>query len=193
MIRIANESDVPEILEIYAPYILTTTASFEYTVPSREEFSRRFAKYTAQFLWLVWEEGGRLLGYAYASAPFERAAYAWCAEPSIYLRPEALGTGIAGALYDALERLLEQQGYQVLYALISAENRRSVRFHKKRGYRLRMELPACGFKFQRWIGLLWLEKRLKIVKNPSAPPVPWLSIVQNIENFPDILDNLSLS
>jgi len=193
MLRFAQPADVPELLEIYAPYIMTTTASFEYTVPTREAFLRRFTDYTTQFPWLVWCEHGTILGYAYASAPFERAAYAWCAEPSIYLRPEAAGTGIASRLYTALERILQAQGYQVLYALITAENHRSLAFHGKMGYRHIMELPACGFKFQRWVGLVWMEKRLGIVKNPSGPPVPWLSIVQNTEMFSDILDNLSLS
>ena len=89
MIRIATEADVPAILDIYAPYILSSTATFEYDVPTREAFLQRFRTITARFPWLVWEEGGEILGYAYASAPYERAAFAWCAEPSVYLRPEA--------------------------------------------------------------------------------------------------------
>ena len=70
MIRIATEADVPAILEIYAPYVLKTTASFEYDVPCRKEFLQRFYTITAQFPWLVWEEDCRILGYAYASPPF---------------------------------------------------------------------------------------------------------------------------
>ena len=101
MIRIATCDDVPQILEIYAPYILTTTATFEYDVPCKKEFTQRFLKYTNQFPWLVWEEDDKILGYAYASAPFERAAYSWCAEPSVYLRPEAKGRGIGKKLYAA--------------------------------------------------------------------------------------------
>ena len=75
MLRIAEEQDVPQMLAIYAPYILTTTASFEYEVPSQEEFLRRFRTITARFPWLLWEEDGVILGYAYGSAPFERMAY----------------------------------------------------------------------------------------------------------------------
>jgi len=69
MIRMARAEDIPAILDIYAPYVLTTTATFEYTVPTYEDFSARFADITKQFPWLVWEENGKVLGYAYASAP----------------------------------------------------------------------------------------------------------------------------
>ena len=193
MIRIALESDVPAMLAIYGPYVENTTVSFEYEVPPEAEFLRRFQTITAQFPWLVWEEEGRVLGYAYAAAPFERAAYRWCAEPSIYLLPEARGRGIAVKLYAAMEAVLELQGYQVLYSLITEENLPSVRFHEKCGYRICMTLPACGFKFGRWLGLHWMEKRLNFVGSPSTFPVSWASIVQDAERFTNILDSLSLS
>ena len=181
MIRIATEKDVPEILDIYAPYVLTSTATFEYDVPCRREFLQRFDTVTAQFPWLVWEEDGRILGYAYASPPYTRAAYSWCAEPSIYLRPEAKGRGIGQKLYRALEWILDKQGYQVLYALITEENRESVRFHEKMGYLHRAQFPDCGFKHGRWLGLFWMEKRLKTVEIPTEFPAPWLSIGQKGE------------
>ena len=193
MIRIAAEADIPAILEIYAPYVQNTTVSFEYDVPSKEAFLQRFRKITAQFPWLVWEENGELLGYAYASAPFERAAFSWCAEPSIYLRPEAKGRGIGRALYAALEKILCMQGYQVLYALVTEENTSSLAFHEKLGYKICVKFPECGFKLGRWVGLIWMEKRLKTVEIPSSMPCTWLSTVQNAEKFSDILDTLSLS
>ena len=193
MLRIATEKDIPEILDIYAPYVLNSTATFEYDVPCRKEFLQRFFTITAQFPWLVWEEEERILGYAYASAPYERAAFRWCAEPSVYLRPEAQGRDIARKLYTALEWILEKQGYQVLYALITDENHPSLRFHEKMGYRQMVRFPDCGFKFDRWLGLIWMEKRLKIVHSPSAFPKPWLSIVQDAERFRNILGSLSLS
>jgi len=193
MLRIATEKDIPEILDIYAPYVLNSTATFEYDVPCRKEFLQRFFTITAQFPWLVWEEEGQILGYAYASAPYERAAFRWCAEPSVYLRPEAQGRDIARKLYTALEWILEKQGYQVLYALITDENHPSLRFHEKMGYRQMVRFPDCGFKFDRWLGLIWMEKRLKIVHSPSAFPKPWLSIVQDAERFRNILGSLSLS
>ena len=193
MIRIAVEGDVPAILDIYAPYILTTTYTFEYDVPTQMEFLERFRTFTRQFPWLVWEENGEILGYAYASPPYTRAAYAWCAEPTVYLKPEARGKGIAAKLYGALEKILQLQGYQVLYALITGENTPSVRFHEKQGYAIRAEFPRCGFKFGRWLGIYWMEKRLKTVEIPTNSPVSWKAIGQKGENLDDILASLSLS
>ena len=192
MIRPATEQDVPEILSIYAPYVENTTITFEYDVPCRKEFLQRFYDITAQFPWLVWEEDGKILGYAYASAPYARAAYRWCAEPSVYLLPEAKGQGIGRKLYAALEWILDKQGYQILYALITAENTASIRFHEKMGYLSRANFPDCGFKFGRWLGVTWMEKRIKFVHSPSAFPASWQSIVQDVKTFRNILDSLSL-
>ena len=193
MIRIAEERDIPAILEIYGPYVLNTTITFEYDVPTREEFTRRFRDITRQFPWLVYEEDGEILGYAYASAPYARAAYAWCAEPSVYLKPEARGRGIGRKLYAALEQILDCQGYQVLYALVTQENEASLRFHERCGYRVSVLFPNCGFKFGRWLGVIWMEKRLKSVEIPSHPPISWNRIRQTCQKISDILDTLSLS
>ena len=193
MIRIATEADIPAMLDIYAPYVQHTTVSFEYEIPAPETFLQRFRDITRQFPWLVWEEDSRVLGYAYAAKPFERAGYAWCAEPSIYLHDDARGRGIGQCLYALLEAILDAQGYCVLYSLITSENLPSIHFHEKCGYRTAMVLPDCGRKFGRWLGLCWMEKRLKIGENPSAFPVSWLSIVQDAERFQNILDSLSLS
>ena len=192
MIRPATENDIPEMLAIYGPYVENTTITFEYDVPCRREFTRRFLDITAQYPWLVWEEEGRILGYAYASAPYTRAAYRWCAEPSIYLLPEARGRGIGKKLYAVLEKILDDQGYQILYALITTENTDSILFHQKMGYFSRVDFPDCGYKFGRWLGVTWMEKRLKIVQSPSAFPVSWKAIVQDAKTFRNILDSLSL-
>ena len=193
MIRIAVEADLAAILDIYAPYVTDTTVTFEYDVPSREVFLERFRGITAQFPWLVWEEDGQIMGYAYAAAPYARAAYAWCAEPSVYLRGDARGRGIGGRLYAALEEILLRQGYQVLYALVTSENKASLRFHEKAGYIQRVDFANCAFKFGRSLGVIWLEKRLKSVEIPTSAPVPWLSFVKTNQIPEDILDSLSLS
>ena len=193
MIRPATEKDIPEILAIYAPYVEHSTATFEYDVPCLRSFTQRFLDITAQFPWLVWEEEGRILGYAYASPPYSRAAYSWCAEPSIYLREEARGKGIGKKLYTVLEKILEQQGYHVLYVLITAENKSSICFHRKMGYETKVEFSNCGYKFHRWLGLVWMEKRIKSVHSPSGFPVPWRRIVQDVERNSNNLDNLSIS
>ena len=193
MIRVAEERDVPDMLAIYAPYMLTTTATFEYDVPSREEFLRRLQGITERFPWLVWEEDGVILGYAYGSLPFERAAYSWCSEASVYLKPDARGRGIGRKLYTALESILAYQGYRVVYAIITSENAASVAFHRKMGYKTIGNFQDCGYKLDRWLGVIWMEKRLNPVGNVSNFPLLWQSIRQNQQKFSDILDTLSLS
>ena len=193
MLRIATTQDIPAILAIYAPYIETSTATFEYDVPCLRSFTQRFLDITAQFPWLVWEEEGEILGYAYASAPYSRAAFSWCAEPSIYLKPEARSRGIGKRLYAALEALLKEQGYQVLYALITDENTASIRFHERLGYAKSVHFPDCGFKFNRWLGLVWMEKRLTPVTIVKKFPEKFGTICQDVQRISNILYSLSLS
>lgn len=193
MLRIAHDSDVPAILAIYAPYVTDTTISFEYDTPTQDAFLERFLKITTDFPWLVWEENGEILGYAYACHPFERAAYRWCAEPSIYLAPDARGKGIGRKLYTALEELLKLLGYRMLFALITGENRASLAFHEKLGYTLAGKLHTSGYKMGRWCNVFWLEKQLQIVENPMDFPTKWSVIGQDNQKIRDILYNLSLS
>ncbi len=186
MIRIANRRDLPAMLSIYRPYVENTTYSFEYEVPSGEVFARRFAEHTAQFPWLVWEEGGAVLGYAYAGAPWERAAYRWCAEVSIYLHKSIHGRGIGRRLYTALEAILQAQGYRVVYALVTTENQGSVAFHEHLGYRHRATFENCGCKMGRWLGVIWLEKRLGELDIPAEFPKNWKEIAEfSPEIFPE--------
>lgn len=193
MIRLAEKKDIPQILEIYAPYVLTTTCSFEYRVPTLEEFTLRFEKITSQFPWLVWEEDGRLVGYAYASLPYSRTAYQWSCEVSIYVAQDRHGNGVGRKLYAALEHLLVLQGYRVIYAVVTSENADSLAFHTRVGYRKVAELPGIGMKFGRWLGTVWLEKRPKGDEIPQEAPVAWQDIVKNNQNLSDILDALTLS
>ena len=193
MIRFATEADIPEILEIYAPYVLNTAYSFEYTVPTPEEFTERFRNYTAQFPWLVWEEAGQVLGYAYGSRPWGRMAYSWNAEVSIYLAPVIHGRGVGRKLYAVLEEILRLQGYRILYSVITSDNQGSIDFHKKLGYTFVAEFPGCGYKFGRRLGTIWLEKQLDFVEYPHKLPTPCREIVENNGNLFDILDKLSIS
>ena len=192
MIRLALEADVPEMLAIYAPYILTTTYTFEYEVPSEEEFLARFRGITEKFPWLVWEEDGKILGYAYGSLPFERAAYAWCAEDSLYLLPEAKGRGIGTKLLNCLEKFLELQGYRKVYAIITAENTVSLDFHRKNGYLCTAIFPNCGYKFGRWLGVTWMEKELPFVPFSGFFPTTFPALMQTDEKFLHNLDTFSL-
>lgn len=192
-IRFARETDIPAILAIYGPYVENTAYSFEYTVPTLEEFTARFRTYTAQFPWLVWEEQGQVLGYAYGSAPFTRAAYGWCAEISVYLCPQAQGRGIGKSLCRVLEEIIFMQGYRVIYSLITTDNTGSVAFHKKLGYQAVAVLPDCGIKFGRQLGIVYMEKRSKTVVLPKAPPLSCNEVVKSDSIFQEILVKLSLS
>lgn len=193
MIRFARESDVEAMLAIYTPYVLETTVTFEYVPPTPDEFLARFQSITQKLPWLVWEEEGAVLGYAYASLPFERAAYAWCAEPSIYLRPDARGRGIGRRLYAALEALLSQMGYAVSFAIITGENEASLAFHRAQGYEKCAEMVKCGLKFGRWLDVDWLEKRLSSVEIPRNPPIAWCEFRKDAQRIGNILGKMSLS
>ena len=192
MIRLATEADVPQILAIYAPYVLTTTYTFEYEVPPEEAFLARFRSITEKFPWLVWEENGEILGYAYGSAPFERAAYSWCAEDSLYLRADARGRGIGSKLLAALEKLLQYQGYQKVYAIITSENLPSLDFHRKNGYSFTAEMKNCGYKFGRWLGVTWMEKIFPDVPFCGEFPTIFSRIMQTDEKILHNLDIFSL-
>lgn len=187
MIRIAEETDVSAILAIYAPYITDTTITFEYDIPTEAEFLERFRAITRRYPWLVWEEDGKILGYAHGSAPFERAAFRWSCETSVYLRPEARGRGIGRKLCTALEKLLALQGHRLCYAIITSDNAPSLAFHKKLGYTLTAELPGCGFKSGCWLGVTWVEKIIGFVQFPSAFPVDWAVLRQDYQKISDIL------
>ena len=193
MIRAATVADVPAMLEIYAPHVLTTTNSFEYEVPSEDTFTQRLTTYTQQFPWLVWEENGRIAGYAYASLPFSRLGYRWCCEVSIYLAPDAQRKGIGRKLYAVLEHILWQQGYRTIYAVVTGENEGSLAFHEKVGYEFFANFAKCGYKLGHNLDVIWLQKQSDAVEMPTNFPIPWTSIVENDGKLADILANLSLS
>src|SRR5699024_8276889 len=115
VIRRAAESDAPALLDIYAPYIRDTAITFEYDVPTAEEFVARIADILKTHPYLVCEQDGKPVGYAYAHRIRERAAYDWAAELSIYLAPEAQGQGVGTALYRCLVDLLAMQNLRILY------------------------------------------------------------------------------
>ncbi len=169
-IRAAVPGDVPGMLEIYRPYVERTAVTFDWQTPSEAEFLRRFETVTQACPWLVWEQAGELLGYACAAPAFEKAAYAWCADVTIYLRPEARGRGIGTALYRRLEALLREQGYQILYALVTADNLPSIRFHEALGFVTVGTLADSGYKLGRWHSVMWMQKRIRDREAPKGFP-----------------------
>lgn len=130
-IRLENKNDAAALIAIYAPYVEKTAITFEYDVPSVEEFSGRIEKTLERYPYLLAEEEGVILGYAYASTYYGREAYNWAIELSVYVADENCGRGIGKQLYDKLEEILEQQGFVHFLACIALPNGASISFHKK--------------------------------------------------------------
>jgi phosphinothricin acetyltransferase len=120
----------------------------------------------------VHDEGGRILGYAYASRHRERAAYQWSADVSCYVRPEARGRGIGKALYTELLRRLEAQGFRNAYAGIALPNDASVRLHESVGFRPIGVYRGVGFKQGAWRDVGWWGVPLGAPESNPAPPRP---------------------
>ena len=110
-IRPVTLADAPELVRIYAPYVKKTAITFEYNVPTTEEFKGRIEKTLQRFPYLVAEENGQVLAYAYASTYYDRSAYDWAVEVSVYVDEHYLGQGLGSRLYETLERELEARGY----------------------------------------------------------------------------------
>ncbi len=134
VLRLAREEDARALLEVYAPYVENTTVSFEYQVPTEEEFARRIKETLAGFPYLVLEQGKRILGYAYAHPYAVRPAYQWGAELTVYLCPEACGKGLGPGLYRILFELLRLQGVRTVYGCITGENAASIAMHRAMGF-----------------------------------------------------------
>ncbi|MBQ9362403.1 MAG: N-acetyltransferase [Bacteroidaceae bacterium] len=164
-IRTATAGDAAPLLAIYAPYVERTAITFEYDVPSEEDFRQRIEQTLQRYPYLVAVEGGCIVGYAYASAFKERAAYQWAVETSIYVDIHRKRKGIGRSLHEALERKLKMQGILNLNACISYIEPEdeflsldSVRFHESLGYRQVAHFHLCGYKFGRWYDMIWMEK-----------------------------------
>lgn len=171
MIREAMAADVPGMLAIYEYYVKETAVSFEYTVPTVEDFTRRLEEHKEVYPWLVWEENGEILGYAYAGRAFERAAYSWNAEISCYLKKK--GQGMGRKLYGIIEEILRAQGVRKVYAVVTSANEPSVAFHKAVGYEAVLTYKDVGYKLGSWYDVIWLEKQLCPLGKPTEFPVPW--------------------
>ena len=170
-LRFAGEADVPALRAIYEHFI-PTNITFEYVLPSGEEFSRRMASVLEMYPYLAAVEGDTVLGYAYAHRIAERAAYGWGAELSIYLRPGEEGRGLGARLYRALMELLRLQGVRTAYGLVASPNPASEGLHSALGFRLLGVQRNAGYKNGQWIDLLWFEKALAPYDPEPGPLVP---------------------
>jgi phosphinothricin acetyltransferase len=133
-IRLAGEYDAAQIAEIYRPFCESSVVSFEYTAPSLDEMASRLRVITGQFPWLVLDDGGRVIGYAYASRHSERAAYGWSVNTAVYVRQTHHRRGVGRALYTSLFELLVAQGYYKAYAGITLPNAGSTGLHESFGF-----------------------------------------------------------
>jgi L-amino acid N-acyltransferase YncA len=163
-IRKADINDAPRLLEIYAYYVLNTAITFEYDIPTLEEFQNRMSR-TRKYPFLVIEEDGRIQGYAHAKPFVNRAAYDWSCETTIYLDHNALKRGLGRKLYDALESELKRIGILNLYARIAYPEtediyltKNSAEFHEHLGFKKVGEFHKCGYKFGRWYDMICMEK-----------------------------------
>lgn len=173
-IKIASPSDAEAILNIYAPYIKKTAVTFEYEVPSVEEFRKRIVHTLKKYPYLLALKGGEIIGYAYAGPLHVRAAYAWSAETSIYVKKDYKGKGTGRALYEALEYVLKKQNVINSNACIAYPEkedqfltRDSVKFHSRLGYQKVAEFHQCAYKFGTWYNMVWMEKFLR--EHPQKP------------------------
>lgn len=164
----AEIEDAEELLAIYAPYVEKTAISFEYEVPSIEEFAERIKNISARYPYIkAVDEAGNIMGYAYAGAFKARRAYDWAVETTIYVKEDMHKCGVGKELYDALEKSLKGMGILNMNACIAYTSHEdenltngSMMFHEKLGYKLVGTFHKCGYKFNKWYDMIWMEKEV---------------------------------
>ena len=166
-IRMAAEADAEKILAVYAPYVTDTAITFEYEVPSVEEFRGRIRRTLERYPYLIAEKAGEIVGYAYVSPFKNRAAYDWAVETSIYVKQGEHRKGIGKMLHMALEEILKKQHILNLNACIAYPNPESVAFHERLGYKMAAHFTKCGYKLGEWYDMVWMEKMLG--EHPARP------------------------
>jgi len=168
ILRPVTVNDAAEILAIYTPYIENTAITFEYEAPSLESFEARIRGITAGFPYIAAVKDSRIIGYAYAKAYHERAAYARTVELSIYLQPDCKGCGTGRRLYNALAQALKLQGILNMVVSITDSADKddqhntndSISFHTRMGFSLIGTMNRCGYKFGKWYNVVYMEKFL---------------------------------
>lgn len=159
--------DAEELLSIYAPYVKNTAVSFEYTVPSVEEFKARITRISSRYPYIKAVENGIIVGYAYANAFKERRAYDWSVETTVYIRQEMKRQGAGRLLYQQLESSLKEMGVLNMNACISISDKEdeyltkdSYYFHKSMGFEPVGKFHKSGYKFNNWYDMIWVEKTI---------------------------------
>jgi phosphinothricin acetyltransferase len=169
VIRLATPDDAGQVLKVYAPYC-HTPISFELVPPSLDEMRRRLVRVLENYPWLVCEDGGDVLGYGYAAAHRERAAYRWSVDTTVYVRQEQRRRGVGRAVYTALFKLLALQGYCNAYAGVTLPNPASVGLHEAMGFLPVGVYRQVGYKNDAWHDVAWYQ--LLLQSRPASPPPP---------------------
>lgn len=159
--RLADVSDTKEILDIYAPYITDTAITFEYDIPSIEEFRGRIEHISLEYPYVVCTYKDEIIGYAYAHRYGERAAFQWDVELSIYLDMNFKSLEIGKILYNKVIEILKLQNVQNIYACITSANDKSIKFHEKMGFEFIGIFKDTGYKFDKWYDITWFGMRVK--------------------------------
>ncbi len=185
IIRLATITDARALLDIYTPYVTDTAITFEYEPPALEEFIMRMQIIQQKYPYLVAECDGEILGYAYAGTFKARAAYDWSVETTIYIKKDQKQKGIGKALYRVLEQILKAQGIVNMNACIAYTEQEddyltndSKFFHEKTGYQLVAHFHKCGYKYNRWYDMIWMEKMLgeHLEYQPKVVPITEIDI-----------------
>ncbi len=168
LIRLATPQDAAAIAAIYAPAVTERATSFELVPPGAEEMAKRMAGGHPAHPWLVAEQDGVVLGYAYASRHKDRAAYAWSVDVSVYVLPDAHRMGVGRGLYTALLGVLTLQGYRRAHAGATLPNPGSTGLHEAMGFRPVGVYESVGYKFGQWHDVAWFARPLAPLGD--APP-----------------------
>jgi L-amino acid N-acyltransferase YncA len=169
-IRLAAPDDAAGVQVIYAPVVRDTPISFETEPPTVEEMRQRITHTLERLPWVVCEERGVLLGYAYASPHRARAAYQWSVDVSVYVHAQARRAGVGRALYRSLFSLLTVQGIYQAYAGITLPNPASVGLHESFGFQSVGVYRAVGYKLGAWHDVGWWQLPLR--ERTAAPDPP---------------------
>jgi L-amino acid N-acyltransferase YncA len=176
IIREVNIKDAGPLSDIYRYYVDNFSYSFEYVAPSAGEFADRIADISEKFPFLVCEDNGELLGFAYANKFKERKAFQWVCETSIYVKNGCMQKGIGKLLYENLLAALKLQGFLRAYAIIGCPNEGSEIFHRKMGFSLISTLPDIGYKLGSWHDIKYYVLELNPIRNDMAEPLEYNQI-----------------
>lgn len=171
IIRLAHFTDASAVRAIYAPFVTNTPVSFELVIPTELEMHQRIEQTLQTHPWLVCEEQGEILGYAYASQHRTRQAYQWAVDVSAYVHERWRGKGIGKALYTSLFALLRLQRFYNVYGGIALPNPASVALHEAMGMRQVGVYSQVGYKLGAWYDVGWWQRSLQPYIVEPAPPL----------------------